>query len=67
MTFVWFKSSYDFVMRQIDKIKATQTYKDVKADTKEIKEFFKENFKKRSSLKVKIKRIYKNIKKALTS
>jgi len=67
MTFGWFKASYDFTMSVIDKIKATQTYQEVKESTKEIKEFIKENFKNRSSLKIKIKRIYTNIKKALSS
>ena len=66
MSFGWFKASYDFIMNIIDKIKATQTYQDVKESSKEIKEFIKENFKNRSSLKIKIKRIYTNIKKALS-
>ena len=67
MSFGWFKASYDFIMNIIDKIKNTQTYQEVKESTKEIKEFFKENFKNRSSLKIKIKKIYTSIKRALSS
>jgi len=67
MSFGWFKALYTFTMYLIDKIKECEIYKEVKESTKEIKEFFKENFKNRSSLKLKIKKIYTSIKKALSS
>ena len=62
LTFGWFKSSYEFVLRWIEKIKATQTYKDVKIRTTAMKSYIKTNFKQKSILKVRIKTIYKKIK-----
>jgi ABC-type multidrug transport system fused ATPase/permease subunit len=59
MTFSWFKTSYDFIMRWIDKIKKTQTYKDIKLKSKSIKTYFKQN---RGGLKAKFKSIYATLK-----
>jgi hypothetical protein len=62
LTFGWFKASYEFILKWIEKIKQTQTYKNVKVKTTTMKKYIKRNFLQNSGLKVKIKRIYKKIK-----
>lgn len=71
MTFGWFKTLYDFIMYLIDKIKASQIYREIKTKSAAIKQVTKEKittfktkyFSKESSIKQRIKKIYTNIKK----
>ena len=63
MTFGWFKASYDFVMKIIDKIKASEIYQDIKNRAQTMKRYIKANFLQgRGNTKEKIKKIYQNIK-----
>ena len=55
MTFDWFKASYNFLVRWIDKIKETQTYKDIKLKSKSLKAYLKQN---RGGVKEKFQSIY---------
>lgn len=71
MTFGWFKSSYEYIMYLIEKIKASQIYQDIKTKSKNIKKYFKDQskvfknkfFQKNGNIKEKIKKIYQSIKK----
>ncbi len=66
MTFDWFKSSYDYIMSIIDKIKDSDIYKNIKIRTGElrvnIKKLNLEYFGDRRLLKERISRIYSRIK-----
>ncbi|MCH9814612.1 MAG: hypothetical protein K0U47_11810 [Epsilonproteobacteria bacterium] len=71
MSFQWFKTLYDFMMRMIEKIKASDIYHQIKIKTTTIKVYIKEKsakfkqkyFSKESTFQEKIKKIYLSIKK----
>ncbi len=63
MAFVWFKKSYDLLMRGIDWVKATDTYKAVKTKSAEIKKYIKKNYMREGdSTREKAQRIYRRLK-----
>jgi hypothetical protein len=66
MTFGWFKTSYNYVMGLIDKIKDSDIYKDIKIKANNLKTYIKnlklKYFPNKSSLKEKINKIYITIK-----
>ncbi len=63
MAFAWFKKSYEFVMRGIDWLKNTDTYKSIKTRTAEIKQYIKKNYlQEGDSTKEEIQGIYRRLK-----
>lgn len=63
MAFSWFEKSYNFVMKMIDWVKATDTYKAIKIKTVEIKAYIKKNYMREGDLpRKKFKRIYIRLK-----
>jgi hypothetical protein len=64
MTFGWFKAIYDFIMGIIDKIKASEIYRDIKIKSSIIKKYIKTNVLQKSrKVKEKIKKIWLRISK----
>ncbi len=62
----WFRYTYDFMMRQIDKIKASEIYRNIKVQTTRIKrkiKEFKAKYLPKGELKRRAKRIYVQLKK----
>jgi hypothetical protein len=63
MAFGWFKTSFDFLMRGIEWVKNTDTYKAIKTKSVEIKKYFKKNYMREGdSIKDKAQRIYRYLK-----
>ena len=63
MAFSWFEKSYNFLMRAIDWVKATDTYKAIKTKATEVKAYIKKNYMREGlSTKKKFKRIYTRLK-----
>lgn len=63
MAFAWFEKAYNFVMRWIDWVKATDTYKNIKTKAGEIKSYIKKNYMREGdSTKKKFKRIHTRLK-----
>ncbi len=70
ITYHWFKITYNFVIKVIDKIKKSQIYQNIKSKTHHMKAYLKEKVKifktkylqKNSNIKIKIKKIYQSIK-----
>ncbi len=44
MEFLWFKKSYDYMIRGIDWLKSTDTYKAIKLKSSEVKKYIKKNY-----------------------
>ena len=44
MAFAWFKKSYDYMMRGIDWLKSTDTYKAIKFKASKIRKYIKKNY-----------------------
>ena len=71
MAFAWFKRSFDYVMRGIDWVKSTETYKAIKLKSSELKKYIKKNYlakddttkekfmKMRRRLKIRLKEVFK--------
>ncbi len=63
MEFAWFEKSYLWMMGIIEKIKASEVYRNIKARTTKIKAFVKAQFfKDKSAIKRKVQTIYKRLK-----
>ena len=66
LTIDWFRSAYAFTMRQIEKIKASEIYRNIKLYTARIKhniKEFKEKYLPKGELRRRAKRIYVQLKK----
>ncbi len=66
LTIGWFKTSYTFVMRQIDRIKSSEIYRQIKTKTAAIKariKQFKATYLPKGELKRRARRIYLHLKK----
>jgi hypothetical protein len=63
MAFSWFEKAFNYVMRWIDWLKATDIYKNIKIKTAEFKAYIKKNYMREGdSTKKKFKRIYTRLK-----
>lgn len=63
MAFGWFKFSYDELIRGIDWLKSTETYKGIKAKSAEVKAYIKKNYlQEGDSMKDRAKKIYRRLK-----
>lgn len=62
MVFGWFEKSYNFLMRMIDWLKATDVYKSIKTKSTEVKNYIKKNYlREGDSTKKKFKKIYRRL------
>ena len=63
MEFSWFETTYNFIIRWIDWVKATNTYKNIKLKASEIRNYIKDSYLQNdSSYKTTIKSIYSDLK-----
>ncbi len=63
MQFGWFEKAYLFIMKTIDRLKASEVYINIKAKSLQIKHYVKEHFfRDKSLLKKKIAVLYKKLK-----
>ena len=63
MEFSWFETTYNFIIRWIDWVKATNTYKNIKLKASEIRNYIKDSYLQNdSSYRTTIKSIYFDLK-----